>query len=352
LALSAAACGRSPLVAGSASGTLDDGTYLSDDGTSQVPACTDTTQLSLAQSPHALDVIADDARVYWAVTDGIWSVPLEGGAVAQLITGELQPTAIAADKDDVYFAAMNPVDGTSRMGRVNKAGGPVEILWSDTFVRPAGIALDADTIYWVRGDGWSEGDDRSAILSMPKAGGEAHTLAFDQSGALALAVDDEKVYWLNAGQMDDYGAGELHSISKKGGPAYVLATHQKNQDWTQTSSPKAVAVDATNVYWALSDGFLRKVPKTGGAVATLAFGGPPGLSVAIDETHLYWTAAAYQSTGYGNVARVRLDGGSAGAPEVLATEIYLPYGICLARSHIVWTSGYESAVSDVMARCK
>ncbi len=75
-------------------------------------------------------------------------------------------------------------------------------------------------------------------------------------------------------------------------------------------SPTAIAVDATHVYWATSgsgcnDGLIRRMPKAGGAIETLASNQPNPRALDLDQDHVYF----YDACGSGLLRRVPKQGG-------------------------------------------
>src|SRR5262249_21342129 len=74
-------------------------------------------------------------------------------------------------------------------------------------------------------------------------------------------------------------------------------------------TPKAIAVDATSVYWATQDGgTIMKVPVEGGTPTTLASGQNRPIRVAVDAASIYWTSIGTTSDQNG-VWKVPLAGG-------------------------------------------
>jgi hypothetical protein len=76
-------------------------------------------------------------------------------------------------------------------------------------------------------------------------------------------------------------------LAKDGADLTVLADDQPN--------PAGIAVDPGDggaVYWANRVGSIRKVPKAGGAVTTLAVGQLDAIAIAVDEAFVYWATRA------------------------------------------------------------
>jgi hypothetical protein len=102
------------------------------------------------------------------------------------------------------------------------------------------------------------------------------TLGYGPAGA--LAVDATFLYWGTSG-----GSGSINRMTLTGGSLTMLALGQ----------PNAIAVDSSDVYWVdYNGGLVMKVGLAGGAPAVMAFGQDHPATIALDATHVYWTASS------------------------------------------------------------
>jgi hypothetical protein len=201
-----------------------------------------------------------------------------------------EPTAIAVDTSDVYWAGWG---GTSP-GHVFKmpiTGGTVTIL-ATVAQGSFRIALDASYVYWTAS---ANPAGTGAVMKVPIGGGAATTLASGLNGPIGIAIDAANVYWA------DYRDGTVMKVAKVGGSPSILAK--------QGLSPFYLAVDTTNVYWTdISFDSVMQMPLTGGSATTLYAekGGPGPYDIAIDATHVFWS-----SFHGGTVATAPIGGGPA-----------------------------------------
>ncbi len=109
-----------------------------------------------------------------------------------------------------------------------------------------------------------------------------------------IAIDATNVYWAM-----DSATGDVMKVSLAGGTPVSLSAPTQ-------PSPFDIAVDAKNAYFTLPfDNTVKSVPLGGGAVVTLASGESPH-GIAVDSTGVYWA-----NYGGDSVMRVPVGGGTA-----------------------------------------
>jgi hypothetical protein len=252
----------------------------------RVSKCGGTPEQIATTANYPGRVVVDATRAYWSNqsssdTGGVMSVPLAGGA-ATILQASGNATGIALDATYVYW-----IDHGAAVMRTPKVGGAAVTLASGQVPWDT-VAVNASRIVWTNQPamGWS-------LTAMPVAGGPLITLASASTGSVVtypgLAIDDTRAYWIAYGP--GYGAiGAILSVPldpATGGAPVMLAT----------AYPTSIAVDAANVFWTdypnmTGAGAVKRIPKSGGAVSTLASGLADAPSdIAIDATRVYWTGA-------------------------------------------------------------
>jgi hypothetical protein len=152
-----------------------------------------------------------------------------------------------------------------------------------------------------------------------------------------LVLDATHAYVITSGN-----EGKVLSIPLDGGTPATLAEHQV---W-----PMAIAVDASNVYWAI--GTVYKLPLSGGTPVSLI---PTDVltsmtitphSLAVDGDSVYWTQPGLSNDDVATVMKVSIDGGT---PVTLASVPDSdPYGIAVDRENVYWANGADSMGRRVM----
>jgi hypothetical protein len=98
----------------------------------------------------------------------------------------------------------------------------------------------------------------------------------------------------------------------------------------------ALAVDGTSVYWTtIVTGNVMKVPLGGGPPVVLATNQGGATGIVVDESYVYWTIAEPMPSG--SLWRVGLDGGT---PSLLVSAQNAPTGVTLDDASLYWTNEY------------
>lgn len=163
----------------------------------------------------------------------------DGGAATTLITGEPGPGFIRADSQNIYWSDGDGTTGSVRQARLDGSN-PQQLAAGDPSNSP--LAVDSSAVYWVE-------PDLGFVLSVPIGGGTITTIAQQQTTPAGIAIDAQFVYWTLT-----VTNGAVVRAPKTGGSVpETLASGQND--------PLPIAVDATWVYWGNYDGSIFRAPK-------------------------------------------------------------------------------------------
>lgn len=109
----------------------------------------------------ATGIAVNATSIYWGASNSALNVtPLAGGAVTTLVSGEQDPMGVAVDASDVYWTDFY----SGSVKKMPLAGGVVTTLVSGSTDYVAGIAVNANSIYYAARDANSVG----SILRLAK----------------------------------------------------------------------------------------------------------------------------------------------------------------------------------------
>jgi hypothetical protein len=156
------------------------------------------------------DLALDSASVYWADYVGpsvLLKAPLAGGRTLTLSEELAEPVSFEVDPERVFFtttpflfpdAGGAGVPGPGVILSIPGSGGKVTTLASGQ-ADPSAIAIDTSDVYWAN-EGVCPGDggpcEKGSVVKVAKTGGPAITLATDQVDLGPIAVDSMSAYWV------------------------------------------------------------------------------------------------------------------------------------------------------------
>jgi hypothetical protein len=185
--------------------------------------------------------------------------------------------------------------------------------------RAFGLTVSGANVYFV--------DSRPSVARVPIAGGPETTLAAEEAGApRAIAVDATHVYWASWGS--GTGRAQVRKVPQGGGTVTVLASGFDN--------PVAMAVHGDQVYFVINSTFVQSVARVstaGGVVTTLA--SAYATSLAVDSTGIYLGGAGEFRS---DVVHYGLDGAGATA---LGGGAFSSRSIVLDESSVFWSSALD-----------
>jgi hypothetical protein len=235
------------------------------------------SELFAAPASYVYQVERSGPHLYWADSSGLKRKPVAGGPVETVGTiggGWHASTGLKLVGATGYFM-MVPSSATSVvLFRASLAGGMAEeVIRFGSFT--AAFTIDATHVYWVFSDstgqpGW--------VHRSPLAGGAAQVLASGLAPGGHLEVRDGYVYW----DSDGY----LMRVPVTGGAAAQFFK-------LPSGSSRALPSNAEHLYFS-SDRLLARRAWSGGAVETVFPSNSPthhssGSPLGVDATHLYFT---------------------------------------------------------------
>ena len=240
-------------------------------------------------------------KMYWTDDQAgkIQRANLDGSRVEDLVTGLIDPSALALDldADKMYWTD----DRAGKIQRANLDGTGVEDLITG-LGRPQGLALDlgAGKIYWT-----AIGTDKIQRANLDGSRVEDLVTGVRVSLALALDLDAGKIYWT------DWYADKIQRANLDGSRVEDLVTG------ASFAFDLALDLGRGKMYWT-DLGKVRRANLDGTGVQDLATGFTPlGLALDLGRGKMYWTDL-------GKVRRANLDGTGI---EDLITGLDHPYYI-------------------------
>jgi hypothetical protein len=152
-----------------------------------------------------------------------------------------------------------------------------------------GLATDDTAVYFLDIVGDMQANYPGEIKAVPKTGGATTTLASGFFAPSNLIADQTHAYFLVANTQDQQGQPlkyPIVSVPLQGGTLTTVVDSDSTGDIPYVGP----AVDATNLYFYLSDS-LQVVPKAGGTATYAATNFEfIATNLAIDAAGLYWGA--------------------------------------------------------------
>jgi hypothetical protein len=194
------------------------------------------------------------------------------------------------------------------------------------------IAIDADNVYWIdRGTEVPDPAQKGGKVSrVPKAGGLPKELTGNLGWPKGLVMDADALYW--AGFVE----GKIFKLDKRGATLTVLTEGQ--------TSPRDLAIDATDVFFVTTPGEVKRVPKSGGPAVTLAHDQRRVTHIAVDGEHVFWLSGAVDGQTEGEVTRASKDGSH---PVALAHGIREPGALAIDDTDVYWIDRAQGLVQRI-----
>lgn len=238
-------------------------------------------------------------------------------------SGLADPRNLAVDDSHVYWTT-----GDGKVQRVPKVGGAVETLASDQD-SPGAVTVDATSVFWINEAG-------GKVMRVPKDASEDPKMLFKADGLRSIALDEHSMYLSRK-----LKKGEIRKSDKEGGSPLTLAADQPH--------PTDIRLLGGLLIWAgqvepdddvngdgipdgeqgLTGGYVRSMPREGGALVTLALGEGEIVALAVGAGTAVWAD--------GTSHRIRSQTMVAGEPTTLV-EGQDVRGLAADGATVLWTT--------------
>ncbi len=213
-----------------------------------------------------------------------------------------------------YVFWSSPLRSTIGRANLNGTGADSTYVTRPPALRPNGIAIGGQYVYWVNGAG-------GAIMrqSLDTIGAPDQTLIDRVPTPEGVAVDGHHIYWADevAGTIERAGLDGSH-------PKRLIAG---------AHHPYGVAVGGQYIYWTnLATGTIGRAAVDGSGVdESFITGADRPYGVAVNQQYIYWT-----NLGSNSIGRAAVDG--SGPDESFITGAEGPTGIAVDPGYLYWSS--------------
>ena len=212
------------------------------------------------------------------------------------------------------------------------------------------IEVNATHIFWITETGTI---GRADINATPASIDPDFIPATSTDNPKGLAVDDESIYWTNAGEdIPEEGGGSIGraEIDGENPDKDFIPGVDPIDDDVLVSQPRGIAVDDEFIYWVnrgldagAEAGFVARAKLDGDpASAEPEFIPFATGDVAVNTSYIYYS---FYSTGVGVIRRTNLDG-SGGFEGIVGFLDTRAPSIALDATHIYWTKTKDSAIGS------
>jgi hypothetical protein len=275
--------------------------------------------LVIAQGQSSPGEIAlDSGQVYWTNygSGTVMRASKDGKTTLVVADNQASVWGVSVFGNKVYWANASTI-GSAWQGATDGSSAPVELYSSKASnSRMRGVAADEDYLFIAHYD--YNQVVRVKLVDQTKA-------SFPAQKPNDVTLDADAAYWSN----EEGSLVKLARTAATGTSPQVLLSG--------LSRPRGVAVDDSSVFVVASgnvngsDGTLYRIPKNGGVAVELATSLHNPRELALDATHVYFTAY-----GDGTVQRMSKDAVAGGSREVIATAQQFPIGIAVDDRYIFW----------------
>lgn len=200
-------------------------------------------------------------------------------------------------------------------------------MLTTTSDRPSHVVLSGAYVYWIE-------QGAGTLFRVPKSGGSAELIAFNQASPAELAVTSSYVLWVNRGD----SPVTVKRADKTGGGVTTLAS----------GVITSMTATDTDVYYNATPN-LYSVPIAGGAPVLVHSQPPPGIGdILADGSDLFFTTVGTDTVLY----QMPLAGGPPSAVSQCVGDTWTgDLNVAADADHIVWRAGNLFQVLDRNASC-
>jgi len=146
----------------------------------------DDKKLVVGNLDRPLDVVADEANVYFTTANGVYRAAIATKTVTAVAEAQSSPSGLRLYEGKLYWANT----GSGEIISAPREGGPVTVLAVDAR-EPVDLAVDESGVYWIT---------RSGDVNALRPGSASLTrLAINQNSPVGIALDAQAVYFTAVG---------------------------------------------------------------------------------------------------------------------------------------------------------